>query len=146
MAFGVFLWRLDVRRVQSLLVSPACLPLCRFSSPSHGIWVQRTVYSVCFLQVPAVSQAQRSCSSWALPYGNSEALYSFLLGQGCGQGWAVLVVSSALQPQECPPDQAVRSLSHWVWEQRAAAGRAFSANLNKTVYNTRSLLILCSTF
>jgi len=34
-----------------------------------------------------------------------------------------LVVSSALQPQECPPDQAVGSLSHRVWEQRAAAGR-----------------------
>jgi len=32
----------------------------------------------------------------------------------------VLVVSSALQPQECPPDQAVGSLSHRVWEQRAA--------------------------
>jgi len=27
MAFGVFLWRLDVCRVQSLLVSQACLPL-----------------------------------------------------------------------------------------------------------------------
>ncbi|EDL84768.1 rCG23031 [Rattus norvegicus] len=108
--FGVFLWRPRcVCRVQSLLVSQACLPLCRFSSPSHGIWVQRTVYPVCFLQVPAVSQAQGSCHSWALPYGNPEALYSFLLGQGCGQGWAVLVVSSALQPQECPPDQAVRS-------------------------------------
>ena len=66
---------------------------------------------------------QGSCRSWALPHGSPEALYSFLLGQGCGQGWAVLVVSSALQPQECPPDQAVRSLSHGVWEQRAAAGR-----------------------
>lgn len=66
---------------------------------------------------------QGSCRSWALPHGSPEALYSFLLGQGCGQGWAVLVVSSALQPQECPPDQAVGSLSHRVWEQRAAAGR-----------------------
>jgi len=28
----------------------------------------------------------------------------------------VLVVSSALQPQECPPDQAVGSLSHGVWD------------------------------
>ena len=64
---------------------------------------------------------QGSCRSWALPHGSPEALYSFLLGQGCGQGWAVLVVSSALQPQECPSDQAVRSLSHVVWEQRAAA-------------------------
>ena len=27
-----------------------------------------------------------------------KGVYSFLLGQGCGQGWAVLVVSSALQP------------------------------------------------
>jgi len=73
--------------------------------------VQRTVYPVCFLQVLVVSQAQGSCCSWALPYGNPEALYSFLMGQGCGQGWAVLVVSSTLQPQECPPDQSVRSLS-----------------------------------
>jgi len=47
-------WRLvissgvrDVCRVQSLLVSQACLLLCRFSSPSHGIWVQRTVCPVC---------------------------------------------------------------------------------------------------
>jgi len=65
---------------------------------------------------------QGSCRSWALPHGSPEALYSFLMGQGCGQGWAVLVVSSALQPQECPPDQVVGSLSHGVWEQRAAAG------------------------
>ena len=34
---------------------------------------------------------QGSCRSWALPHGSPEALYSFLLGQGCGQGWAVLV-------------------------------------------------------
>jgi len=46
-----------VCREQSLLVSQACLPLWRFSSPSHGIWVQRTVYLVCFLQGPAVSLA-----------------------------------------------------------------------------------------
>ena len=29
---------------------------------------------------------QGSCRSWALPHGSPEALYSFLLGQGCGQG------------------------------------------------------------
>jgi len=43
----------------------------------------------------------------------------FLLGQGYGQGWAVLVVSSALQSQECSPVRAVSSLSHGVWEQWA---------------------------
>jgi len=37
----------------------------------------------------------------------------------------VLVVSSALQPQECPPDQAVGSLSHRDWGQRAAASFIF---------------------
>jgi len=56
-------------------------------------------------------QAQGSCRSWALPHGNSEAIYSFLLGQGCGEGWEVLVVSSALQPQECPPVSELSSLS-----------------------------------
>lgn len=64
-----------------------------------------TVYPVCFLQVPVVSQAQGSCRSWVLPHGNPEAPHSCLLGQGCGQGWAAPVVSSALQPQECPPGQ-----------------------------------------
>jgi len=48
-----------------------------------------------------------------------EAVYSFLLGQGCGQGWAVLVVSLALQFQECPPVRAVSSHSHRIWEQGA---------------------------
>lgn len=48
-----------------------------------------------------------------------EALYSFLLGQECGQGWAVLAVSPALQSQECPPVSAMSSLSHGVWEQGA---------------------------
>jgi len=58
MVFGFFLWRPRcVCREQSLLVSQACLPLWRFSSPFHGIWVQRTVYLVCFFQVPVVSQA-----------------------------------------------------------------------------------------
>jgi len=60
MAFGVFLWRLDVCRVQSLLVSQACLPLCSFSSPSLGIWVQRTVYLVCFLNL-SISYLHFNC-------------------------------------------------------------------------------------
>jgi len=64
----------------------------------------RELFICLSLQVLVVFQVQGSCCSWALPHGNPEAVYSFLLGQGCGQGWAVLVVSSALQPQECPPD------------------------------------------
>jgi len=123
MVFGVFLWR--PRCVQSAVsfgfpgVSDSLKVLL---SLPRDLGAENCLSSL-FLQVPAVSQAQGSFHSWALPHGNPKALYSFLLGHGCGQWWAVLVVSSALQPQECPPDQAVRSLSHGVWEQRAAAGR-----------------------
>jgi len=46
MALGVFLWRQRCVQSAVFLVSQACLPLWRFSSPSHGIWVQRTVYQV----------------------------------------------------------------------------------------------------
>jgi len=74
MAFGVFLWCQDVCRMQSLLVSQVCLPLCRSSSPSHGICVQRTVYPVCPFRhrgpvapgpSPTGSQSQYTVSSWA---------------------------------------------------------------------------------
>jgi len=51
-----------------------------------------------------------------------EAIYSFLLCQGCGKGWALLAVSPSLQSQECPPVWAVSSLSHGVWEQGAVGG------------------------
>jgi len=69
------------------------------------------------LQVPAVSRLRGICRLSALIFWFPEAVYGFLLGQGCGQGWAVLVVSSALQSQECPPVRAVSSLSQGVWEQ-----------------------------
>jgi len=113
MAFDVFLWR------------PRCTESSLFwflglVSLSEGLALPPTGFGCRELFIRSVSfrfrwcLRQGSCHSWALPHRSPEALYSFLLGQGCGQGWAVLVVSSALQPQECPPDQAVRSLSHGV--------------------------------
>jgi len=54
----------DVCRVQSLLVSQACLPLSRFSSPSHGIWVQRTVYLVCPFRFRRCLSAVTLNDSW----------------------------------------------------------------------------------
>jgi len=116
MAFGIFLW--SHRCGQSVVSSGfpgvsaslkvlLCLP--------WDLGAQNCL-SCRSLQFPAVSQMQGSCCSCALICGTPEAVYSFLLGQGCGQGWSVLVVSSALQSQEYPPVRAVSSLSHMVWE------------------------------
>ena len=48
-----------------------------------------------------------------------EVLYSFLLGQGCGQRWEEMSVFPALQSQEYPHVWVISSLSHGVWEQGA---------------------------
>jgi len=71
------------------------------------------------LHIRVESGPQYSCSLSAPIFLFPEALYSFLLGQGYEQGWAVLLVSPALQSRECPPVWVMSSLSHAVWERGA---------------------------
>jgi len=70
-----------------------------------------------FVQVPSdpggVWTAALSAPIFLFP----EAIYSFFLGQGCGQGLAVLVVSPTVQSQECPPVWVMSSLYHGFWQQ-----------------------------
>jgi len=54
-----------------------------------------------------------------------EALYGFLLGQGCGQSWAEVAVSPALLSQDYPLVWARSSLSHDVWQQGAVDIKSF---------------------
>jgi len=86
MVFGFFSGVRDVCVESSLFWFPRLVCLSEgLSLPPTGFGCRELfIWSVSFRFRRCLRQG--SCCSWALPHGSPEALYSFLLGQGCGQG------------------------------------------------------------
>lgn len=94
-----------------------CFP--RHVCPSEVLALPSMGFGCKSVEIWAQSGPQGSCSLIAPIFLCPETLYSFLLGQGCGQRWATVAVSPALQSQDCSHFWVISSLYHGVWEQGA---------------------------